>query len=180
MVSRIRILSEDLVAKIAAGEVVERPASVLKELVENSIDAEATSIVVDIRAGGMECIRVMDDGSGMSREDALLAMERYATSKVQREEDLYAINTLGFRGEALPSIASVSKMRLITRDSASQVGTEVYSEGGVRARVSDAGSPVGTTVAVRPQSWSGTTLTVGLPPRALAQKTARHVPLVCP
>jgi DNA mismatch repair protein MutL len=149
MVSRIRILSEDLVAKIAAGEVVERPASVLKELVENSIDAEATSIVVDIRAGGMEYIRVMDDGSGMSREDALLAMERYATSKVQREEDLYAINTLGFRGEALPSIASVSKMRLITRDSASQVGTEVYSEGGVRARVSDAGSPVGTTVEAK-------------------------------
>ena len=90
MASRIRILSGDLVAKIAAGEVVERPASVVKELIENSIDAEATAIVVDIRAGGMESIRVMDDGYGMSRADAPLAMERYATSKVQGEEDLYA------------------------------------------------------------------------------------------
>ncbi len=149
MASRIRILSEDLVAKIAAGEVVERPASVVKELIENSIDAEATSIIVDIRAGGMESIRVMDDGSGMSKEDALLATERYATSKVQGEEDLYAIHTLGFRGEALPSIASVSKVRLITRDSTSQVGTEVCSEGGVRVRVSVAGSPAGTTVEVK-------------------------------
>jgi DNA mismatch repair protein MutL len=149
MSSRIRILSEDLIAKIAAGEVVERPASVVKELMENSIDAGATSIVVDIRAGGMESIRIMDDGCGMSREDALLATERYATSKVQREEDLYAIRTLGFRGEALPSIASVSKMRLITRDTASQVGTEVYREAGKEVRLSDAGSPVGTTVEVK-------------------------------
>ena len=149
MSSRIRILSEDLIAKIAAGEVVERPASVVKELMENSIDAGATSIIVDIRAGGMESIRVMDDGCGMSREDALLATERYATSKVQREEDLYAIRTLGFRGEALPSIASVSKMRLITRDTASQVGTEVYREAGKEVRLSDAGSPVGTTVEVK-------------------------------
>jgi DNA mismatch repair protein MutL len=149
MSSKIRILSEDVIAKIAAGEVVERPASVVKELVENSIDAGAASIVVDIRAGGMESIRVMDDGCGMSREDALLATERYATSKVQSEEDLYSIQTLGFRGEALPSIASVSKMRLITRDGTSEVGTEVYREGGVTARVSDAGSPVGTSLEVR-------------------------------
>jgi len=149
MPSRIRILSEDLIAKIAAGEVVERPAAVVKELMENSIDAGATSIVVDVRAGGMESIRVMDDGCGMSKEDALLATERYATSKVQKEEDLYAIRTLGFRGEALPSIASVSKMRLITRDCASQVGTEVYREAGVNVRVADAGSPVGTSVEVR-------------------------------
>ena len=149
MSSKIRILSEDVIAKIAAGEVVERPASVVKELVENSIDAGATSIVVDIRAGGMETIRVMDDGCGMSREDALLATERYATSKVQNEEDLYSIQTLGFRGEALPSIATVSRMRLLTRDGTSQVGTEVYREGGVTARVSDAGSPMGTSVEVR-------------------------------
>jgi DNA mismatch repair protein MutL len=149
MSSKIRILSEDLIAKIAAGEVVERPASVVKELIENSIDAGATSIVVDIRAGGMESIRVMDDGCGMSREDALLATERYATSKVQKEEDLYAIQTLGFRGEALPSIASVSKMRVITRDSGSQVGTGVYREAGARVRVSEAGSPVGTSVEVK-------------------------------
>jgi len=149
MSSIIRILSEDLIAKIAAGEVVERPASVVKELMENSIDAGATSIVVDIRAGGMESIRVMDDGCGMSKEDALLATERYATSKVKNEEDLYAIQTLGFRGEALPSIASVSKMRLITRDNASQVGTEISREAGMEVRVSDAGSPVGTSVEVK-------------------------------
>ncbi len=149
MSSKIKILSEDLIAQIAAGEVVERPASVVKELMENSIDAGATSIVVDISAGGMESIRVMDDGCGMSREDALLATERYATSKVQNAEDLYTIQTLGFRGEALPSIASVSKMRLITRDNASQVGTEVYREAGMEVRVSDAGSPVGTSVEVK-------------------------------
>ena len=149
MSSKIKILSEDLIVKIAAGEVVERPASVVKELIENSIDARATSIVVDVRAGGMESIRVMDDGCGMSREDALLATERYATSKVQKEEDLYTIQTLGFRGEALPSIASVSKMRLITRDSTSQVGTEVDREAGKKVRVSEAGSPVGTSVEVR-------------------------------
>ena len=149
MSSKIKILSEDLIAKIAAGEVVERPASVVKELIENSIDAGSTSIVVDIRAGGMESIRVMDDGCGMSKEDALLAAERFATSKVQKEEDLYAIQTLGFRGEALPSIASVSNMRLITRDSASQVGIEVYREAGRRVRVSDAGSPTGTSVEVK-------------------------------
>ena len=149
MSSIIRILSEDLIAKIAAGEVVERPASVVKELMENSIDAGATSVVVDIRAGGMESIRVMDDGYGMSKEDALLATERYATSKVKNEEDLYAIQTLGFRGEALPSIASVSKMRLITRDTTSQVGIEVYREAGMEVRVSHAGSPVGTSVEVK-------------------------------
>jgi len=149
MSSKIKILSEDLIAKIAAGEVVERPVSVVKELIENSIDAGSTSIVVDIRAGGMESIRVMDDGCGMSKEDALLAAERFATSKVQKEEDLYAIQTLGFRGEALPSIASVSNMRLITRDSASQVGIEVYREAGRRVRVSDAGSPTGTSVEVK-------------------------------
>ena len=149
MSSKIRILSEDLIAKIAAGEIVERPASVVKELIENSIDAGGTLISVDIKAGGMESIRVMDNGCGMSREDALLATERYATSKVQDEEDLYAIQTLGFRGEALPSIVSISKMRLITRDDTSQVGTEVYREAGKKVRVSDVGSPVGTSVEVK-------------------------------
>ena len=149
MSSKIRILSEDLVAKIAAGEVVERPASVVKELIENSIDAGASSIFCDIKAGGMESIRVVDNGCGMSKEDALLATERYATSKVRGEEDLYTIQTLGFRGEALPSIASVAKMRLITRDSTSQLGTEVYREAGTEIRISDAGSPVGTSVEVR-------------------------------
>ncbi|MFQ6079313.1 MAG: DNA mismatch repair endonuclease MutL, partial [Thermodesulfobacteriota bacterium] len=149
MSSTIRILSEDLILKIAAGEVVERPASVVKELTENSIDAEATSILCDIKAGGMESIRVVDNGGGMCREDAILATERYATSKVQNEEDLHTIQTLGFRGEALPSIAAVSKMRLITRDAISQVGTEVYRESGINVRICDAGSPVGTSVDVR-------------------------------
>ncbi len=149
MSSKIRILSEDLIGKIAAGEVVERPASVVKELIENSIDAGATSIHCDIKAGGMESIRVVDNGCGMSREDAPLATERYATSKVKNEEDLYAIQTLGFRGEALPSIASISKMRLITRDGTSQVGIEVYREAGREVRVCDVGSPVGTSVEVR-------------------------------
>ncbi|NIS61561.1 MAG: DNA mismatch repair endonuclease MutL [Proteobacteria bacterium] len=149
MSSKIRILSEDLIVKIAAGEVVERPASVVKELIENSIDAGATSIICDIKAGGMESILVVDNGYGMSREDALLATERYATSKVRKEEDLYAIQTLGFRGEALPSIASVSKMRLITRDVTSQVGIEVYREAGIEVSVCDAGSPVGTSVEVK-------------------------------
>ena len=149
MSSKIRILSEDLISKIAAGEVVERPASVVKELLENSIDAGATSILCDVKAGGMESIGVMDNGCGMSREDALLAAERYATSKVQKDEDLYAIQTLGFRGEALPSIASVSKMRLITRDGTSEVGTEVYREAGIKVRFSDTSSPVGTSVEVK-------------------------------
>jgi DNA mismatch repair protein MutL len=149
MSAKIRILPEGLVAKIAAGEVVERPASVVKELIENAIDAGATAILCDIKAGGMESMRVMDNGCGMSRDDALMATERHATSKVQREEDLYSIQTLGFRGEALPSIASVSKMRLITRDEPSELGTEVLREAGVTVRVSDAGSPVGTTLEVR-------------------------------
>ncbi len=121
----------------------------VKELIENSIDAGATSIICDIKAGGMESILVVDNGYGMSREDALLATERYATSKVRKEEDLYAIQTLGFRGEALPSIASVSKMRLITRDVTSQVGIEVYREAGIEVSVCDAGSPVGTSVEVK-------------------------------
>jgi DNA mismatch repair protein MutL len=149
MSSKIRILSEDLIGKIAAGEVVERPASVVKELLENSIDAGATSIFCVIKAGGMESMRVVDNGYGMSMEDALLATERYATSKVQNEEDLYTIQTLGFRGEALPSIASVSKMRLITRDGTSQVGTEVYREAGTKVRVCETGSPVGTSMEVK-------------------------------
>ena len=111
----IQILSSDVANKIAAGEVVERPASVVKEIVENAIDAESTSIGVDLRAGGKRLIKVSDNGIGMSREDALLAIERHATSKINRIEDLESIQTFGFRGEALPSIASVSKLELLTR-----------------------------------------------------------------
>ena len=146
--SRIKILPEILSNKIAAGEVVERPASVVKELVENAIDAGATKITVDIAQGGRNLIRVSDNGSGMSHDDALLAIERYATSKIHTEDDLYAIRTLGFRGEALPSIASVSKFTLITKDRDSLAGTEIYIEGGKVKKVSDAGASQGTMITV--------------------------------
>ena len=114
--NRIRLLSEQVANQIAAGEVVERPASVVKELVENSLDARASRLSVEIHAGGRSLIRVTDDGLGMSRDDALLSLERHATSKILRAEDLDAISTLGFRGEAIPSIASVSRFTLTTRE----------------------------------------------------------------
>src|SRR5512140_1025369 len=130
--NRIRLLSEQVANQIAAGEVVERPASVVKELVENSLDAEARKITVEIGAGGRSLIRVTDDGLGMSRDDALLCLERHATSKIQKAEDLAAISTMGFRGEALPSIASVSRMTLTTREREGDAaaGTQVVIHGG--------------------------------------------------
>src|ERR1044071_7160378 len=130
--NRIRLLSEQVANQIAAGEVVERPASVVKELVENSLDAGALRIRVEIQAGGRSLIRVTDDGVGMSRDDALLSLERHATSKIQRAEDLSAIATMGFRGEALPSIASVNRFTLTTRerDNESPEGTQVIISGG--------------------------------------------------
>src|SRR5512138_1666079 len=112
MTARVRILPEQLTNKIAAGEVVERPASVIKELVENALDAGASDIIVEIEDGGKRLIRVTDNGSGMSREDALMSMERHATSKIASDADLFNLHTLGFRGEALPSIASVSRFTL--------------------------------------------------------------------
>ncbi|HIG45963.1 MAG TPA: DNA mismatch repair protein MutL, partial [candidate division Zixibacteria bacterium] len=114
MSNRIKVLSEDIANKIAAGEVVERPASVVKELIENAIDADSTRITVEIRSGGKQLIRVIDNGLGMSREDAVLAFDRHATSKVSEVEDLSQIGTFGFRGEALPSISSVSKVDMTT------------------------------------------------------------------
>jgi DNA mismatch repair protein MutL len=149
--NRIRLLSEQVANQIAAGEVVERPASVVKELVENALDADARKITVEIGAGGRSLIRVTDDGFGMSRDDALLSLERYATSKIQKAEDLAAIATMGFRGEALPSIASVSRFMLTTREreSVSPEGTQILVNGGKIAEVRSAGSASGTGVEVR-------------------------------
>ncbi|MBL0713107.1 MAG: ATP-binding protein, partial [Desulfosarcina sp.] len=147
--ARIRILPEVLSNKIAAGEVVERPASVVKELVENAIDAEADRISVEVENGGRRLIRVADNGIGMSRDDALLALERYATSKIRRDEDLFAIRTLGFRGEALPSIASVSRFVLATRRREDDAGTEIRVGGGKIESVRDAGLPPGTMMTVQ-------------------------------
>ncbi|MCB1090813.1 MAG: ATP-binding protein, partial [Verrucomicrobiae bacterium] len=134
---KIRLLSDALASQVAAGEVVERPASVVKELVENSLDAGARNIEIAVQRGGISLIRVLDDGSGMGRDDALLCVERHATSKIRTKEDLGAIATLGFRGEALPSIASVSKFRLATREPGSLTGTEILINGGKMSSVRD-------------------------------------------
>jgi DNA mismatch repair protein MutL len=149
--NRIRLLPEQVANQIAAGEVIERPASIVKELVENSLDAQATRITVEIQAGGRSLVRVTDDGTGMSRDDALLCLERHATSKIQRAEDLSAIATMGFRGEALPSIASVSRFTLTTREREgdSPEGTQVIVNGGKISDVKAAGSATGTSVEVR-------------------------------
>ncbi len=146
---RIHVLSEHVANKIAAGEVVERPASVVKELIENSLDAGATRVRVDIEAGGRKLIHVTDNGCGMVRDDALLAFERHATSKLKNDDDLLSIATLGFRGEALPSIAAVSRVRLETRDAGEASGTVVEIAGGRILTVEEAGLPEGTSIAVR-------------------------------
>jgi DNA mismatch repair protein MutL len=150
-VNRIKLLSEQVANQIAAGEVVERPASVVKELVENSLDADAKKITIEIGAGGRSLIRVTDDGFGMSRDDALLCLERHATSKIQKAEDLASIATMGFRGEALPSIASVSRFTLTTRerDGNSPEGTQIIIAGGKISEVKAAGSATGTSIEVR-------------------------------
>ena len=149
--NRIRLLSEQVANQIAAGEVVDRPASVVKELVENSLDAQATRLSVEVHAGGRSLIRVTDDGTGMSHDDALLCLERHATSKILRAEDLDAIATMGFRGEALPSIASVSRFTLTTRerDSQDSEGTEILINGGKILAVKSCGAPPGTSIEVR-------------------------------
>ncbi|MBP1728535.1 MAG: mismatch repair protein MutL [Deltaproteobacteria bacterium] len=149
MAPRIRILPEQLTNKIAAGEVVERPASVVKELAENSIDAQATEIIVEIENGGRRLIRVADNGCGMSRDDLLISLERHATSKISTDADLFTLSSLGFRGEAIPSIASVSRFSLASRESGSIEGAEVYAEGGRIVDVKSCGMPAGTVVTVR-------------------------------
>ncbi|MDA3925255.1 MAG: DNA mismatch repair endonuclease MutL [Kiritimatiellae bacterium] len=145
----IRLLSAHVANKVAAGEVVERPASVVKELVENSLDAGATRIDVNITAGGRKLIEIRDNGCGMDRNDALMSIERQATSKIQDVDDIEKISTLGFRGEAVPSIASVSRFKLKTRIRASDVGTEISILGGTLQDVRAAGVPVGTAIEVR-------------------------------
>ena len=146
--SRIRILPEAVANKIAAGEVVERPASVVKELLENALDAGAKTIRIEIEAGGKRMIRVIDDGHGMTHDDALLAFERHATSKLKTADDLLSIATLGFRGEALPTIAAVSRLLLETRDSAEAEGTRIEFANGKLLSVKPAGLPAGTTLSV--------------------------------
>ena len=146
---RIHVLSENVANKIAAGEVVERPASVVKELLENSLDAGARRIRVNIEAGGKKLIQITDDGCGMVRDDAMLAFERHATSKIRNADDLLTIATLGFRGEALPSIASVSRLRLETRAPEDAAGTVVEIAGGKILTIEEAGLPLGTCITVR-------------------------------
>ena len=146
--THIHILSKSIAERIAAGEVVERPASVVKELIENAIDAQARAISIEIRQGGVALMRVSDNGSGMSREDATLAVERFATSKIAAAEDLNAIKTLGFRGEALPSMASVAQLEILTRTNDAVEGTRIrVVDGKVESEV--AGAPIGTQVTVR-------------------------------
>ncbi|HEY3580200.1 MAG TPA: DNA mismatch repair endonuclease MutL, partial [Pyrinomonadaceae bacterium] len=147
--SKIRVLADHVANQIAAGEVVERPASVAKELVENSIDAGATQITIEIEAGGRRLLKVSDDGEGMVRDDAVMAFERHATSKINGSDDLIAIATLGFRGEALASIASVAKVDLTTCTEGAAAATRVTIEGGRMRDVKDAAHPRGTTIAVR-------------------------------
>ena len=149
MTRKIEVLPKSISQIIAAGEVVERPASVVKELMENAIDAGGSEIIVELKAGGLQLIRVMDNGEGMDQEDAPVAFQRYATSKIRKAEDLYAIHTLGFRGEALPSISQVSQVTLQTRAHHSLSGTRVICEGGEVKRISEIGCPIGTEVEVK-------------------------------
>ena len=147
--NKIKILSEDLTNKIAAGEVVDRPASVVKELVENSIDAGSDQITVIIKGGGKSLIQVVDNGTGMAREDAILSVQRHTTSKIATYNDLHNIHTLGFRGEALASIASISRMELRSTLHNESEGVLIKIEGGVVADVSSVGDVRGTSIAVK-------------------------------
>jgi DNA mismatch repair protein MutL len=164
--SRIRILDDDVANKIAAGEVVERPASVVKELVENSVDAGATRITVELEDGGRRLIRVTDNGSGMTAQEAVLALQRHATSKISHADDLATIRTLGFRGEALPSIAAVSRLTLVTRAKGELAATKLEAEGGEIRSLSEIGAPEGTSITV-------TDLFYNVPARLKFLKTAR-------
>ena len=152
--ARIERLPETLANQIAAGEVIERPAAAVKELVENALDAGATRVEVDLLEGGCRLVRVRDDGAGMSREDARLSLERHATSKLRTKEDLFAIRSYGFRGEALPSLAAVSRFTLLTAEPGALEGTRIEVEGGRVERLGSAGAPQGTSVEVRDLFWN--------------------------
>jgi len=145
---KIRPLSKEMIGKIAAGEVVERPAAAVKELVENSLDAGATTVTVEIREGGLDYIRVTDNGCGIDESDIRMAFERHATSKIRKDEELDAIATLGFRGEALASIAAVAHVTLITRTADRDTGLKVLNEGGSIVSVEEHACPVGTNIIV--------------------------------
>lgn len=146
---KVHRLDETTINQIAAGEIIERPASVVKELVENSIDAGATQIEIEIKNGGRQLIKVVDNGCGMEKEDAILAIERHATSKISKPDDLLALSTLGFRGEALPSIASVSTFELVTKPAGSDFGTSIEVKGGLIKKVKSVGAPDGTSITVQ-------------------------------
>src|ERR1700740_1947908 len=146
---KIHVLPERVANQIAAGEVVERPASVVKELLENSLDAGATRIKIQVEGGGKKLIQIADNGCGMVRDDAMLAFERHATSKIKDTDDLLRIATLGFRGEALPSIASVARLHLETRAEEEAAGTVIEINGGKMIRVDEAGLPLGTSITIR-------------------------------
>src|SRR5690242_7561911 len=146
---RIRILPDQVANKIAAGEVVERPASVVKELLENSLDAQSSEVRIDVESGGRRLIRIQDNGCGMLRDDAMLAFERHATSKLRDVKDLLSIATLGFRGEALPSIASVSRLLLESRAAEEETGTAVEIAGGKMLRCEEMARAPGTSITVR-------------------------------
>jgi len=146
---KIHVLPERVANQIAAGEVVERPASVVKELLENALDAGATRIRIQVEAGGKKLIQITDNGCGMVRDDAMLAFERHATSKIKDTDDLLSISTLGFRGEALPSIASVARLHLETRAEDEAAGTVLEINGGRIIRVEEAGLPLGTSITIR-------------------------------
>ena len=145
----IQLLPDQVINKIAAGEVVERPASVMKELFENALDAGATQVDVEVIRGGRQLIAITDNGCGMNRDQALLSIERHATSKIRSEADIENIHTLGFRGEALAAISSVSRFTLITRPDEELAGTEIQIAGGKMLSVEDAGAPVGTRIEIR-------------------------------
>ena len=146
---KIAVLSQDTIDKIAAGEVVERPSSVVKELVENAIDAGASAITTEIKEGGISFLRITDNGAGMDGEELPLAFLRHATSKIEKAEDLEQISSLGFRGEALSSIAAVSQVEVVSKTPYSMSGTRYIIEGGVEKSLEDVGAPEGTTILVR-------------------------------